>query len=98
LAAAFPIALSLAGEAGKRADDSGGEREIAFVAGVAYSGFLAGPPAIGAIAQVTSLSVSFIAVGLVSALIAAAAIGARRARDRERVPAHCPTPSPTTLN
>lgn len=98
LAAAFPIALSLAGEAGKRADDSGGEREIAFVAGVAYSGFLAGPPAIGAIAQVTSLSVSFIAVGLVSALIAAAAIGARRARDRERVPAHCPAPSPTTLN
>jgi MFS family permease len=98
LAAAFPIALSLAGEAGKRADNTGGEREIAFVAGVAYSGFLAGPPAIGAIAQVTSLSVSFIAVGLIAALIAAAAIGARRARDRELVPARCLTASPATVN
>ena len=85
LAAAFPIALSLAGEAGKRADDSGGEREVAFVTGVAHSGFLAGPPAIGAIAQLTSLSVSFVAVGLVVALIAPAAVGARRARRREQV-------------
>jgi MFS family permease len=48
LAASFPVALSLAGEAGKRADDSGGERELAFVTAIAYSGFLAGPPAIGA--------------------------------------------------
>lgn len=90
LAACFPIALSLAGEAGKRADDSGGEREIAFVAGVAYSGFLIGPPAIGAIAQLTSLSGSFIAVSLLAALIAPAAIGAHRARGREQI-AHAKT-------
>jgi MFS family permease len=85
LAAGFPIALSLAGEAGKRADDSGGEREIAFVAGVAYSGFLVGPPAIGAIAQLTSLSGSFVAVSFLAVLIAPAAIGAYRARSREQV-------------
>jgi MFS family permease len=83
LAASFPIALSLAGEAGKRADDSGGEREIAFVTGLAYSGFLVGPPAIGGIAQVTSLSTSFVAVSVVVTLIAPAAIFARRARTRE---------------
>jgi MFS family permease len=83
LAGCFPIALSLAGEAGKRADDSGGEREIAFVAGVAYSGFLIGPPTIGAIAQLTSLSGSFVAVSILAALIAPAAIGASRARALE---------------
>jgi hypothetical protein len=55
------------------------------VTGVAYCGFLAGPPAIGVIAQLTSLSVSFVAVGLVGALIAPAAIGAWRARGREQV-------------
>lgn len=84
LAASFPIALSLAGEAGKRADGRGGEREIAFVAGLAYSGLLAGPPLIGAIAQVTSLSTSFVAVGLVVTLIVPAAIFAHRARNREQ--------------
>jgi MFS family permease len=84
LAASFPIALSLAGDAGKRDDDSGGEREIAFVTAIAYSGFLAGPPMIGGIAQLTSLSVSFVVVGLIAALIAPAALAAARARDRER--------------
>ncbi|HKS44497.1 MAG TPA: MFS transporter [Amycolatopsis sp.] len=83
LAAAFPIALGLAGATGKRADDSGGEREIAFVTTIAYSGFLAGPPLIGGIAQLTSLSASFVMVGVLAALIAPAAIGAGRARHRE---------------
>ncbi|GAB2988779.1 MFS transporter [Amycolatopsis acidiphila] len=83
LAASFPIALSLAGAAGKRDDDSGGEREIAFVTTIAYSGFLAGPPVIGGIAQLSSLSVSFVVVGLLAALIAPAAVGAGRARHRE---------------
>ncbi|WP_177228898.1 MULTISPECIES: MFS transporter [Amycolatopsis] len=83
LAASFPIALSLAGAAGKRDDDSGGEREIAFVTTIAYSGFLAGPPVVGGLAQVTSLSVSFVVVGLLAALIAPAAVGAGRARHRE---------------
>jgi MFS family permease len=83
LAASFPIALSLAGAAGKRADDSGGEREISFVTTIAYSGFVAGPPMIGGIAQLTSLSVSFVVVGLLAGLIALAAVGAGRARHRE---------------
>ncbi|TNC24311.1 MFS transporter [Amycolatopsis alkalitolerans] len=83
LAASFPIALSLAGAAGKRADGSGGEREIAFVTTIAYSGFLAGPPVIGGIAQLSSLPVSFVLVGFLAALIAPAAVGAGRARHRE---------------
>ncbi|WP_157357808.1 MFS transporter [Amycolatopsis nigrescens] len=86
LAACFPIALGLAGEAGKRADDSGGEREIAFVTAIAYTGFLAGPPLIGGIAQATSLSTSFVVVAVVAAIIMPAAIGAGLARRRERVP------------
>jgi MFS family permease len=83
LAASFPIALSLAGAAGKRADDSGGEREIAFVTTIAYAGFLAGPPVIGGIAQLTSLSVSFVVVSALAVVIAPAAVGAGRARQRE---------------
>ncbi|WP_038531976.1 MFS transporter [Amycolatopsis methanolica] len=90
LAAAFPVALSLAGEAGKRADGSGGEREIAFVTTVAYTGFLAGPPLIGGIAQATSLSASFVLVAVLAALIAPAAVGASRARHRERTAAGLP--------
>lgn len=84
LAAAFPIALSLAGAAGKRADDSGGERELAFVTAIAYSGFLIGPPLIGGIAQLTTLSASFVAVGIIAALIAPAALAAARSRAKER--------------
>jgi MFS family permease len=83
LAAAFPVALSLAGEAGKRAC-GGGEREIAFVTTIAYTGFLAGPPMIGSIAQLTSLSTSFVVVSLFAALIAPAALGAR-SRSGQRV-------------
>lgn len=79
LAASFPIALSLAGAAGKR----GGEREVAFVTTLAYSGFLAGPPVIGGIAQLSSLSLSFVVVALLAAMIAPAAVAAGRARHRE---------------
>ena len=89
LAASFPVALGLAGEAGKRADGSGGEREIAFVTSIAYTGFLAGPPVIGGIAQLTSLSTSFIVVALVAALIAPAAVAALRAGRRERERSYC---------
>ncbi|GAB2758014.1 MFS transporter [Amycolatopsis magusensis] len=89
LAASFPVALGLAGEAGKRADGGGGEREIAFVTSVAYTGFLAGPPAIGGIAQLTSLSTSFIVVALVAALIAPATVAALRAGRRERERSYC---------
>ncbi|AUI57042.1 MFS transporter [Amycolatopsis sp. BJA-103] len=85
LAAAFPIALSLAGASGKRADGTGGERELAFVTAIAYTGFLAGPPLIGGIAQVTSLSVSFLFVGLTAALIVPSALAAARAAKREEM-------------
>lgn len=84
LAAAFPIALSLAGAAGKRADGGGGEREISFVTAIAYSGFLGGPPLVGGIAELTSLSVSFVVVAVIAALIVPAAIAATRAGARER--------------
>jgi MFS family permease len=84
LAAAFPVALSLAGEAGKREHGGGGEREIAFVTTIAYTGFLAGPPMIGNIAQLTSLSTSFVVVSLFAALIAPAAVFANLARSRQR--------------
>ncbi|OZM71706.1 MFS transporter [Amycolatopsis antarctica] len=84
LAASFPVALSLAGEAGQNADGSGGEREIGFVTTIAYSGFLAGPPAIGGIARLTSLPIAFVVVAAVAAVIAAAALGARYARVREQ--------------
>ncbi|HEY2062500.1 MFS transporter [Amycolatopsis sp. NBC_01480] len=87
LAAAFPLALSLAGSAGKRADGGGGERELAFVSTVAYSGFLAGPPLIGGIAQATSFRVSFVVVALIAALIVPAALAAVRARRHEEVTA-----------
>ncbi|PXY27453.1 MFS transporter [Prauserella muralis] len=84
LATCFPVALGLAGEAGKRPDDSGGEREVAFVTAIAYTGFLAGPPMIGGIAHLTSLSASFVVVGFIAAAIAPAAIAAGRAVARER--------------
>ena len=83
LAASFPLALSLAGDAGKRGDGTGGEREIGFVTAIAYTGFLGGPPIIGGIAQVSDYSVAFVFVALVAALILPAALAARRSRRRE---------------
>ncbi|MEU7787638.1 MFS transporter [Amycolatopsis sp. NPDC049159] len=83
LAASFPLALSLAGDAGKRGDGAGGEREIGFVSAVAYTGFLAGPPIIGGIAQAVGFGAAFGFVALVAALILPAAVAARRSRRRE---------------
>ncbi|MEY7972556.1 MFS transporter [Saccharomonospora xinjiangensis] len=88
LAACFPLALGLAGEAGKRADGTGGEREVAFVTAIAYAGFLAGPPLIGGIAALTSLSVSFVAVGLIALVVAPSAFGATRALTAEQASRH----------
>lgn len=69
LAFGFPVALSLAGEFG----DGAGEREIGFVAGLAYTGYLAGPPAMGGIASAANLSVSFGVVALLVGVIPLAA-------------------------
>ncbi|MEV6876102.1 MFS transporter [Amycolatopsis sp. NPDC051128] len=87
LAASFPLSLSLAGDAGKRGDGTGGEREIGFVTAIAYTGFLGGPPIIGGIAQATDYSVAFVFVALVAALILPAAVAARRSRRREETAA-----------
>jgi MFS family permease len=84
LAYAFPVALGLAGAAGQRADGSGGERELGFVTAIAYSGFLAGPPTIGGIAQLTNLSVALGVAGVIAACIAPAALLAASAQRREQ--------------
>ncbi|MGQ0837939.1 MFS transporter [Actinokineospora sp.] len=95
LAYAFPIALSLAGAAGRRADGTGGEREIGFVTTIAYSGFLAGPPLIGGIAHLTDLAFALAVAGVVAAVIAPAALAAAAAgrRERARRAEAAPTPS-----
>jgi fucose permease len=83
LAFAFPIALDLAGAVGRRGDGTGGEREIAFVTTIAYSGFLIGPPMIGGVAQLTNLEFAIGFAGVIAMLIAPAAIAAVAARGRE---------------
>ncbi|GAB3875272.1 hypothetical protein GCM10029964_019030 [Kibdelosporangium lantanae] len=84
LAFAFPIALELAGASGRRADGGGGERELGFVSTIAYSGFLLGPPMVGGVASALGLPFSLVVVGFIAATIAPLAVGAHRARDRER--------------
>ncbi|GAB2972563.1 MFS transporter [Saccharothrix stipae] len=83
LAFAFPVIMDLAGDAGKRADGTGGEREIGLVTTVAYTGFLLGPPVVGGIAHVSNLSVSLGFVAVVIALMVPAVLLARRSRARE---------------
>ncbi|MGM1057896.1 MFS transporter [Saccharothrix sp. Mg75] len=83
LAFSFPVVMDLAGDAGKRADGTGGEREIGLVTTVAYTGFLAGPPLVGGIAHASDLSVSLGFVAVVIALIVPMVWLARRSRDRE---------------
>ncbi|ONI85610.1 MFS transporter [Saccharothrix sp. ALI-22-I] len=83
LAFAFPVIMDLAGEAGRRADGTGGEREIGLVTTVAYTGFLIGPPMVGGIAHVSNLSFSLGFVAFVIALMVPAVLLARRSRNRE---------------
>lgn len=84
LAYGFPVALELASAAGRRADGGGGERELAFVSTIAYSGLLFGPPVVGGIASATSLPVALGAVALIAFAIGPLAMAAGRARRRER--------------
>ncbi|ROP37995.1 MFS transporter [Saccharothrix texasensis] len=83
LAFAFPVIMDLAGDAGKRADGTGGEREIGLVTTVAYTGFLLGPPVVGGIAHAGNLSISLGFVACVIALMVPAVLLARRSRARE---------------
>lgn len=94
IAYGFPIALELAGAAGRRADGSGGEREISFVTAIAYSGFLLGPPMIGGIAQVTNLAVALGVAGLIASLMAPATLAASAVRRREHQHAADTRPAP----
>ena len=87
LAYMFPVALDLAAAAGRRADGTGGERELGFVTAIAYSGFLAGPPLIGGIAHLTDLAFALGVAGVIACAIAPAALAARAAaRKEEAVP------------
>lgn len=79
LAFSFPVVMDLASETGKRADGSGGERQLGLVTTIAYTGFLAGPPIVGGLAHVSSLVVSLGFVALVTALIIPTTLLARRA-------------------
>ncbi|SDG19659.1 Predicted arabinose efflux permease, MFS family [Lentzea fradiae] len=82
LAFSFPVVMDLAGETGRRADGTGGERELGLVTTIAYTGFLAGPPVVGGLAHVSSLVLSLGFVALVTALIIPATWLARRAARR----------------
>ncbi|MGW5053544.1 MFS transporter [Actinokineospora sp. NPDC004072] len=83
LAYMFPVALDLAAASGRRADGTGGEREIGFVSAIAYSGFLAGPPLIGGIAHLSDLAVALGVAGMIACAIAPTALAARAAAKRE---------------
>lgn len=84
LAFCFPTAMALAGDAGRRADGRGGERELGFVTTIAYAGFLGGPPLIGGVASLTNLTVSIGLVGLLAALITPAALAVRKGEGAPR--------------
>ncbi|MET1073559.1 MAG: MFS transporter [Umezawaea sp.] len=83
LAFAFPVIMDLAGDAGRRADGTGGERELGLVTTVAYTGFLAGPPIVGGLAQLSSLTASLGFVACVCVLIVPTVWFAARSRRRE---------------
>lgn len=91
LALVFPIALGQAGALGRAAHGSGGEREIAFVSGIAYVGFVVGPPAVGALAERTSLAVALAVVAAaVMQMAPTARLFHRLTRQRS---AHAETPT-----
>lgn len=88
VALVFPVVLDLAGEVGRRSDGTGGEREIGFVTGIAYTGFLLGPPMIGGLAQLTTLSFAIGFIGVVAMLIVPVTLAAVAARRREEQTVH----------
>jgi predicted MFS family arabinose efflux permease len=82
VACVFPIVLSMAGSA----EDGRSGSAVAFVSTVGYSGFLAGPPLIGAIADRTALSWGLGVVVLLGVLAAALAGALRGAAGPPRRP------------
>jgi fucose permease len=77
LANLFPAAL---GEAGALSGPSG----VAAASTVGYSGFLAGPPLIGFLAERTGLPAALTTVSVLAALAAVVAVAARRAEETRR--------------
>ncbi|GAA0614954.1 MFS transporter [Kutzneria viridogrisea] len=93
LAFSFPVTMGLAGAVGRRADGTGGEREIAFVTTVAYTGFLAGPPLIGQVAQATTLAFALGMAAVIVALIPPTVLLVVRTRRREADPVMAGAPT-----
>jgi MFS family permease len=73
VACVFPVVLSTAG----RADPGRSGPAVAFVSTIGYTGFLAGPPLIGFVADRASLAWGLGVVALLAAAAAALAVGLR---------------------
>jgi MFS family permease len=81
VACVFPVVLSIAG----RADPGRSGPAVAFVSTIGYTGFLAGPPLIGFVADRASLGWGLGVVALLAAVAAALAAGLRPRSDAARV-------------
>jgi MFS family permease len=77
LAFCFPLAMDLAGTAGREPGGTGGDRELGFVTTIAYAGLLGGPPMIGGVATLADLTVAMGLVGVIALLIVPATLVAR---------------------
>jgi fucose permease len=87
----FPVAIGQAGKAGERMGTSG-EREVGFVSAIAYIGVVLGPPAIGGVADLSSLAVALAGVSaLVSMVVLFAWLAGRRTASRISVTTESPT-------
>jgi fucose permease len=76
MACVFPVVLSTAG----RAEPGRSGPAVALVSTIGYTGFLAGPPVIGLVAERTTLAWGLGTVALLAAVAAALAVGLRGAR------------------
>jgi MFS family permease len=82
VACVFPVVLSAAG----RADPGRSGPAVAFVSTIGYTGFLAGPPVIGFLADRTTLAWGLGVVALLAAVAAALAVGLRAEPKRGQTP------------
>jgi MFS family permease len=90
VACVFPVVLSTAGDADP---DSSGPA-VALVSTIGYTGFLAGPPFIGFVAERTTLALGLGVVALLAAV--AAALAAQLRPSRPPVPRPCAVPCVAT--
>jgi MFS family permease len=92
VACVFPVVLSTA----DRAEPGRSGPAVAFVSTVGYTGFLAGPPLIGFVADRSSLGWGLGVVALLAAAAAVLAAGLRPGRAGVRAPAPRPARAPRT--